>query len=83
MDFPQKYVQMQPWVRVAVMLWAALLDRPLRPRGRRRRKGYKLHTVWSNRAVSEAWEITPLNVGEKAAAGQLIGRLEYGGQAAH
>ena len=38
MDFPQKYVQMQPWVRVAVMLWAALLDRPLRPRGRRRRQ---------------------------------------------
>jgi hypothetical protein len=153
-DFHQKYVQMQPWVLVAVMLWAALHDRPVswacQPRHwstttlqpgrlpspstisrridgvavgllwraleRRRRdgghpalvafvdgkplpiggngkdpdarfgrgaggiaKGYKLHTVWSNRAVPEAWEITPLNVGEKAVAGQLIGRLEYGG----
>ena len=42
-------------------------------------KGYKLHTVWSNRAMPEAWEITPLNAGEKAVAERLIGRLEYGG----
>src|SRR5437867_2766393 len=28
-DFSQKYVQMQPWVLVAVMLWAALHDRPV------------------------------------------------------
>lgn len=28
-DFHQKYVQYQPWVLVAVMLWAALHDRPL------------------------------------------------------
>jgi hypothetical protein len=26
-DFPPKYVQMQPWLLVAVMLWAALHDR--------------------------------------------------------
>jgi IS5 family transposase len=28
-DFHQKYVQFQPWVIVAVTLWAALQDRPL------------------------------------------------------
>jgi hypothetical protein len=28
-DFRQKYVQLQPWVLVAVMLWAALHDRPV------------------------------------------------------
>ncbi len=28
-DFHQKYVQFQPWVLVAVMLWAALHDRPV------------------------------------------------------
>ncbi len=28
-DFSQKYVQYQPWVLVAVMLWAALHDRPV------------------------------------------------------
>lgn len=153
-DFRQKYVQMQPWVLVAVMLWAALHDRPvswacqqrhwntttLKPcrlpsaatmsrridgvavgllwlaLERRLRdsghpglvafvdgkplpiggngkdpdarfgrgagcvaKGYKLHTVWSNRAMPEAWEITPLNVGEKEVAEQLIKQLEYGG----
>ena len=28
-DFSQKYVQMQPWILVAVLLWAALHDRPV------------------------------------------------------
>src|SRR3954469_9346675 len=28
-DFSQKYVQHRPWVLVAVMLWAALHDRPV------------------------------------------------------
>src|SRR5579885_1478276 len=28
-DFRQKYVSYQPWVLVAVLLWAALHDRPL------------------------------------------------------
>src|SRR5438477_4541912 len=28
-DFRQKYVQYQPWVLVAVMLWATLHDRPV------------------------------------------------------
>ena len=28
-DFHQKYVQYQPWVLVAVLLWTALHDRPV------------------------------------------------------
>jgi hypothetical protein len=152
--FSQKYVQHQPWVLVAVMLWAALHDRPvswacqkrhwggtrLRP-GRlpsantlSRRldgvgvglfwraladrvrgegppalaalvdgkpllvggcskdpdarfgraaghvgKGYKLHAVWAGRAAPEAWEVTPLNGCEKAAARRLVGQLGHGG----
>ena len=42
-------------------------------------KGYKLHAVWSTRPVPEAWELTSLNVGEKAVAEKLIGRLDHGG----
>jgi hypothetical protein len=153
-DFHQKYVQYQPWVLVAVMLWAALHDRPvswacqpchwstttLRPgrlpspatlsrrldgvavglfwRALEERlcrggppalvafvdgkplpiggcghdpdarfgrgagcvaKGYKLHAVWSTRAVPEAWEVTPMNAGEKAVGERLVGQLAYGG----
>lgn len=153
-DFRQKYVHYQPWVLVAVLLWAALHDRPvswacqprhwstttLRParvpspatmsrridgvavglfwRALERRlrdggppalvafvdgkplpiggcgrdpdarfgrgaggvaKGYKLHAVWSTRALPEAWEVTPMNGNEKAEAEALAGRLEYGG----
>jgi DDE family transposase len=154
-DFHQKYVHHQPWVLVAVFLWAALHDRPicwacqrrhwstttLRPGGRlpspsvlSRRidsagvalfwhaleqrirqqgtpalvafvdgkpllvggnskdpdarfgraaghvgKGYKLHTIWTTRAVPEAWEVTPLNANEKAVADALIPQLTYGG----
>ena len=37
-----------------------------------RGKGYKLHTIWSNRAMPEAWEVTPLNVGETTVAARLI-----------
>jgi hypothetical protein len=150
----QKYVQIQPWVIVATLLWAALHDRPvswacdprhwsttqLRPAtipsertmsrradsvatgvcwralGQRLRegdhpalrafldgkplpvggnskdpdarwgrgagglaKGYKLHAVWSGGVLPEAWEVTPLNVGEKEVADRLIGHLHYGG----
>jgi hypothetical protein len=152
--FRQKYVQHPPWVLVAVMLWAALHDRPvswacqqrhwstttLKPRrlpspstlSRRvdsvgvgllwraleqrlrdsgqpalvafidgkplpvggnskdpdarfgrgagcTAKGYKLHAVWTTRAVPEAWEVTPLNGNEKAVAARLIGQLGHGG----
>src|SRR4051794_35605305 len=153
-DFSQKYVQHQPWVLVAVMLWAALHDRPrswacqrrhrstttLRPgrlpspsalsrrvdgvavgllwRALEQRlrdsgdpalvafvdgkplpvggnskdadarfgrgagcvaRGYKLHAVWPARPVPEAWEVTPMNGCEKAAAGRLVERLAHGG----
>jgi hypothetical protein len=153
-DFRQNYVQYQPWVLVAVMLWAALHDRPVRwacqprhwnttrlrpwrlpsPSTLSRRidhvgvglfwraleqrlrdsgapalvafvdgkplpvggnskdpdahfgrgagcvaKGYKLHAVWSTRAVPEAWTVTALNANEKAVAKELIGQLTCGG----
>lgn len=153
-DFSQKYVHYHPWVVVAVLLWAALHDRPvswacqerhwstttLRPvqlpspstvsrradsagvallwRALERRiraegqpalvafvdgkplpvggnskdpdahfgrgaggvaKGYKLHAVWSTRPVPEAWDVTALNVNEKAVARELVGQLGYGG----
>ena len=42
-------------------------------------KGYKLHTVWSTRAMPEAWELTPLNVGETTVAARLIPQLTGGG----
>src|SRR5262249_25677145 len=152
--FSQKYVHFQPWVLVAVFLWAALHDRPvswacdhrnwaatrLRPprlpapatlsrrldgvavglfwrplEGRLRgagdpalvavldgkplavsgvskgpdagygraagckAKGYKLHAVWAGRPLPEAWEVTPMNGCEKAAARRLIPQLGWGG----
>jgi hypothetical protein len=145
--FRQKYVSFQPWVLVAVLLWAALHDRPLawacrrqhwsttklrpprlphrttvgrridglavgaflrqlqqelRDRGQRRllslldgkplpvsgvskdpdatwgrgaggkTKGYKLHSLWSNRALPEAWEVRPLNESEITVARRLV-----------
>jgi Transposase DDE domain len=42
-------------------------------------KGYKLHAVWSDRALPEAWEVTSLKVSEKAAAETLLGQLGGGG----
>jgi hypothetical protein len=145
--FHQKYVSYQPWILVAIFLWAALHDRPvawaccpgnwsttkLRPPrlphrttvGRRidglavgaflrqleeylrdrdergllslldgkplpvsgvskdpdaawgrvaggRAKGYKLHTLWANRPLPEAWEVTPLNAPEQTVARRLV-----------
>ena len=153
-DFHQKYVSYQPWVLVAVLLWAALHDRPLawacqarhwstttlRPArlphrttvGRRldglavgaflhalerhlrdrqqvgllalldgkalpvsgvskdpdakpgrgaggKAKGYKLHTLWANRSLPEAWEVTPLNEAETKVAERLLGQAAGAG----
>lgn len=153
-DFSQKYVQHQPWVLVAVLLWAAVHDRPLswacqpshwsttrarplclpspatlsrrldgvsvglllraveqRLRDRQEErllafldgkplpsggaskdpdarygraaqtmaKGYKLHAVWSLRPVPETWEVTALNVSERAVARRLLPPLRHGG----
>src|SRR5262249_49427599 len=41
--------------------------------------GYKLHSIWSNRAMPEAWEVTPLNRSESTVARGLLPQLEYGG----
>jgi DDE family transposase len=153
-DFHQKNVTYQPWILVAVLLWAALHDRPLSwackeqhwsttrlrpvqlpspatlsrrlysvatglflraleqrlrdsdepqlvafldgkplpvggasqdPDAKRGRgasgmaKGYKLHTVWSNRPMPEAWDVTPLNVHELVVAERLLEQLSAGG----
>jgi hypothetical protein len=42
-------------------------------------KGYKLHTIWSNRVLPETWETTPMNVSEKSVASCLIPQLHDGG----
>jgi hypothetical protein len=42
-------------------------------------RGYKLHAIWGIRPLPEAWEVAPLNVCEKAAAGRLVGQLAGGG----
>ena len=152
-EVKQKYVQIQPWVIIATLLWAALHDRPVSwacnpknwstthlkpmhipsqatmsrrvdkvstgvfwkrleqhlrqsepalislldgkplpiggnskdPDARYGRsaggfaKGYKLHTVWSNSNLPDAWEVTPMNVCEKTVADRLFGQLQGGG----
>ena len=42
-------------------------------------RGYKLHTVWSNRCLPEAWDITPLNVAETVVARDLVRQAARGG----
>lgn len=42
-------------------------------------KGYKLHTIWSNRAMPETWELTPMNTAETTVAHRLIPQLTGGG----
>ena len=153
-EIRQKYVQIQPWVVVATMMWAALHNRPVTwacnplnwsttrlkpldipseatmsrrvdqvstglfwrqleqhlrqsghpgliafldgkplPVGGNSKdpdahagratggfsKGYKLHAVWSNRALPETWEVSPMNVSEKTVARRLIPQLDWGG----
>jgi hypothetical protein len=46
---------------------------------RSKAKGYKLHTAWSGRPMPEAWEVTPMNVCEKAVARRLLPQLAGGG----
>jgi hypothetical protein len=41
--------------------------------------GYKLHTIWSDRAMPEQWTLTPLNVCEKRMARRMVKRLSGGG----
>jgi hypothetical protein len=42
-------------------------------------KGYKLPTVWANRAMPEAWEVTSLNVHELVVAERLLLQLSHTG----
>jgi len=42
-------------------------------------KGYKLHTLWANRALPEAWEVTPLNEAETTVARRLLGQAPGAG----
>lgn len=42
-------------------------------------KGYKLHAVWPQGVLPEAWEVTPLNPSESAVAGRLVTQLHGGG----
>jgi hypothetical protein len=42
-------------------------------------KGYKLHTVWSNRAFPETWEVTPMNTHERVVGQRLVRQLRHGG----
>lgn len=152
-EFQQKYVQHHPWVIAAVLLWAAVHDRPISWACQRRHwsttklcparlpsasavsrrcrrvafglflneitdrlrgtglgglvvvldgkpllvggcshdqearfgraaghigRGYKLHAAWGLRAMPEAWEVSPLNVSELAAAHRLFGQLPGG-----
>jgi Transposase DDE domain len=42
-------------------------------------KGYKLHAVWANRPVPEAWEVTPLQEGETVVGQRLVEQLHAAG----
>ena len=42
-------------------------------------KGYKLHAIWSKRAMPETWEVTPMNTGETTVAARLLPQLDHGG----
>jgi len=42
-------------------------------------RGYKLHAIWSNRPVPEAWTVRPLNENESPVARLLICQLGGGG----
>jgi hypothetical protein len=39
-------------------------------------RGYKLHVLWSNKAMPDDWAVTPLNVCEKKIARRFLTRLE-------
>lgn len=42
-------------------------------------KGYKLHVIWSQRVLPEAWDVTPLNRAENIVAGELLKQTSGGG----
>jgi len=42
-------------------------------------KGYKIHLIWSNHCVPEAWDVTSLNRSEPVVAGELLPQVDEGG----
>jgi hypothetical protein len=42
-------------------------------------KGYKLHVIWSNHAVPEAWDVTALDRSEQIVAQELLPQAAEGG----
>jgi hypothetical protein len=44
-----------------------------------RGKGYKLHAIWSNQNLPDAWELTPMNCYEATVAQGLLSQLHGGG----
>jgi IS5 family transposase len=42
-------------------------------------RGYKLHAIWGQRPLPEAWEVTPLNEHEVTVAERLTSQLTGGG----
>jgi Transposase DDE domain len=42
-------------------------------------RGYKLHTLWANRPLPEAWEVTPLNEAETTVAHRLFAQAPGAG----
>jgi hypothetical protein len=42
-------------------------------------RGYKLHALWSNRAIPEAWYVEPLNIAEADVADRLVRQAARGG----
>lgn len=41
--------------------------------------GYKLHVIWSNHAVPEAWDVSSLERSEQVVAQELLPQVEQGG----
>jgi hypothetical protein len=42
-------------------------------------RGYKLHAIWANRCLPEAWEITALSQSESVVARNLVAQIDGGG----
>ena len=42
-------------------------------------KGYKLHTIWAQRALPEVWDIAPMNTQEQTMARRLLPQVHAGG----
>lgn len=42
-------------------------------------KGYKLHALWANRCLPEAWDVVSLNQSEPVIAAQLVAQAARGG----